>query len=178
MPPAPTSPKSNHQKLDLQQLSLTPREGAHDPISPISSVSKFGGSTAGMKKADPPVDQQAHGGMSQTGLFANGDTDLEVKMSLPQLKSLSHTYKHNSISELGAKKHKQLQVRLAAGIDQLGYNPLKSSRIVLPEEVENLYYCLPFFSKPPMLRALYSTYTHRRSLEELFSKTIKVSHLE
>ena len=170
----------------MQHLSSTPPKTSHqlanEPISPISSVSKFGGSTTpGLKKADPPVDLHSHhsaqqGGGSQIGgLFINPETELEVHMNVSELRGLASSYKQHSIQDLGMKKQKQLQIRLAAGIDQLGYTPLKSSRIVLPDEVESLYYCLPFFSKPPMLKPLYSTYTHRRSLEELFNKTIKVS---
>jgi hypothetical protein len=99
----------------------------------------------------------------------------EVSMVLEDLQRVTSRYHQHRLSELGLKKQKQLQPRLAAGLDQLGYSALQSSLILLSEEIEGLYYCLPFFSKPPTMKLLYTTHNHRRSLDELFSRTVKVT---
>lgn len=106
--------------------------------------------------------------------YAHGSDGEVIRMNLQDLQKLAASFRQFSLSDAGTRKRKQLQARLVAGLDQIGYAPLRTSHIVTHEEIESLYYCLPFFSKPPTIKLLYSTHTHRRSLEELFSKTIKV----
>lgn len=98
----------------------------------------------------------------------------KVSMALPQLQQIASRYKSNALSEYSTRKQKQIQKKLEAGIYDIGFHALKKSRLLLPNDVESLYFNLPFFAKPPIVNLIYSTHEHRRSLEELYSKTAKV----
>jgi hypothetical protein len=93
--------------------------------------------------------------------------------------------KQYSLSELSIKKQKQLQVKFLLnearannpGNNELtiGLNNLRKSKLLLDQEHETIFFSLPFFNKLPILNLIYSTIDHRRDLEELYSKTSKVS---
>ncbi len=100
-----------------------------------------------------------------------------VHMSLQQLRQVVYPFRSLLLSELGARKLKQLQVRMSAGLEEQGYRALETSRIIKrgSDEVLALYYCLPFFSRAALLQPIYSTALHPRSLEEVYARTVKVS---
>eukprot|EP00981_Chlorochromonas_danica_P002113 scaffold424_cov165-Ochromonas_danica.AAC.13 len=60
-------------------------------------------------------------------------------------------------------------------IEDPGHRFLESSRVLSQNEEErkNLYYCLPFFARTPALHLIYSTFLQPRSLEELYSSTMR-----
>jgi hypothetical protein len=101
----------------------------------------------------------------------------KLSMALPQLQQIASRYKSNTLTEYSIRKQKQIQKKLEAGIYDIGFHALKKSRLLLPSDVESLYFNLPFFAKPPIVNLIYSTHEHRRSLEELYSKTAKVKLL-
>eukprot|EP01031_Cornospumella_fuschlensis_P028443 gene28443-34337_t len=104
---------------------------------------------------------------------SKGEFD-DVSMTIAQLKQVVRPFQSLTLSEVSAKKLKQLQVRLSAGVEAQGQKLLAPSRILRgEEELTNLYYSLPFFSRAPILQLIYSTNNHPRSLEELFSRTMK-----
>jgi hypothetical protein len=157
------------------------------PLSPSSSISRPIPSsiqkTAIRQPQDAPSIASLPSGskigngasvMSSQFDYAQGSDGEIIRMGTAQLQKLASSFRQFSLSDAGTRKRKQLQTRIAAGLDQIGYTPLRASHIIQQDEIEFLYYCLPFFSKPPTLKLLYSTHTHKRSLEELFSKTIKV----
>lgn len=194
IPPSPLSesPASNLQS-SMKKLEIDPAASPirqREPLSPESTASK--NIPASIQKAasrqqhrDAPSVASIHSGskvggegggsvMTSNFDYAQGSDGEVIRMTTSQLQKLVSSYRQFSLSDAGTRKRKQLQARLAAGLDQIGYAPLRGSHIIQPDEIEFLYYCLPFFSKPPTLKLLYSTHTHRRSLDELFSKTIKV----
>jgi hypothetical protein len=107
-------------------------------------------------------------------------------MTVEQVKQYLHLYYPNyrqySLSELSAKKQKQLQVKFllneakSQNSNELTnvLNALKKSKLLMENEQEILFYSLPFFNKLPILTCIYSTIEHRRDLEELYSKTTRV----
>lgn len=98
-------------------------------------------------------------------------------MTIAELKQVILPFRNFFLSDLCAKKMRQLQIRTNAGVEEQGHRSLDGSRILAhnTEEIQNLYYCLPFFSRPPILRLIYSTTTHPRCLEELYARTMKVT---
>ncbi|RYH30175.1 hypothetical protein EON65_05980 [archaeon] len=102
----------------------------------------------------------------------------DVNMTILQLKQVVRPFRSLFLSEVSAKKLKQLQLRLSAGVEAQGQKLLAPSRILRgEEELISLYYSLPFFARAPILQLIYSTNNHTRSLDELFSRTMKVISL-
>jgi hypothetical protein len=100
---------------------------------------------------------------------ANKHINMDRAMLLPALKD-KPLY---SLSEIGARKRKQFQAR--QGSERV-VTQLRESSVLSEQQVQDVYYSLPFFAKPPKCSLLYSTEQDFRSLEELYSKTAKVRH--
>jgi hypothetical protein len=104
----------------------------------------------------------------------------DIHMSASELQQVVLEFRQHSLSEFSAKKMKQLQVRMSAGLEDQGHRTLEGSRILVKnsDELLNVYYSLPFFARAPLLRMIYSTALHQRSLEELYVRTMKVRFFE
>ena len=97
-----------------------------------------------------------------------------IYMDKEQLLQFAATKEQHSLREIGGRKRKQMQSRSALPYEIRELAAFAASAILQPREVEDLFFSLPFFTKPPTLKLLYSTLLHYRSLEELLSKTFKV----
>lgn len=97
-----------------------------------------------------------------------------IYMDKHQLLQFAATRVQHSLREIGGRKRKQMMSRSAMPSDLREVTSLTTSTILSLEEVEDLFFSLPFFTKPPTLRLIYSTAQHYRSLEELLTKTYKV----
>lgn len=98
-----------------------------------------------------------------------------IYMDKQQLLQFASTKDQYSLKEMSARKRKQMQAKSTLLSDLGDAAVLGASSILQPQEAENLYFSLPFFTKPPNLRLIYSTVLHYRSLEELLSRTFKVN---
>jgi hypothetical protein len=97
-----------------------------------------------------------------------------IYMDKQQLLQFASTKTQHCLKEISARKRKQMQSRNALPINLTDAAALHSSAVLSVDEADDLLFSLPFFSKPPSLRLIYSTVQHYRSLEELLSKTFKV----
>jgi hypothetical protein len=99
----------------------------------------------------------------------------QIEMTLIQLQQFVRQYPAFSLSTQSMKKQKQLQVRYASGIasESDSYKHFLQSRIILPTEIETVFFSLPIFAQPPKVKCIYSSHDHRRSMEELLSRTVK-----
>ena len=109
------------------------------------------------------------------------EINLNISMTAGQLKKSAAAFPSYRLSEIASRKRKQLKAKLGAGagagIGATGgpADMLNSSSVLETQaQAENLFYCLPFFSKLPSCKLLYSTDTMYRSLEEFYNKSVKV----
>lgn len=100
-----------------------------------------------------------------------------IYMDKQQLLQFASSKEQFSLKEMSTRKRKQMQSKSALVSDLGDAAVLAASAILTPQEAENLYFSLPFFTKPPSLRLIFSTMLHYRSLEELLSRTFKVFKL-
>lgn len=99
-----------------------------------------------------------------------------IEMTLVQLQQFVRSFPSYSLSMQSLKKQKQLQIRYASGMatDTDSYKQFATSRIIQPTELETVFFALPIFAQPPKVKCIFSTHHHRRSMEELLSRTVKV----
>lgn len=112
-----------------------------------------------------------------TATASHAVSSYATHLTLVQLQQFSRQYAAYRLSDLGAKKQRQLAVRYAAGAAEENWRDLMRSQIIEDGEVQSLYYSLPIFSKPPRVKMIYNTREHRRGLEELLSRTSKVFYI-
>eukprot|EP01033_Poteriospumella_lacustris_P007176 gene7176-5167_t len=98
-----------------------------------------------------------------------------IEMTLVQLQQFVRSFPSYSLSMQSLKKQKQLQIRYASGMatDTDSYKQFATSRIIQPTEQETIFFALPIFAQPPKVKCIFSTHHHRRSMEELLSRTVK-----
>ena len=99
-----------------------------------------------------------------------------IYMDRQQLQQFASSKYQHSLKEISARKRKQMQGKSALSPNVSEFSGLHNSEILTPQEADELFFSLPFFTKPPSLRLIYSTTQHYRSLEELLSKTFKVRY--
>jgi hypothetical protein len=97
-----------------------------------------------------------------------------IYMDKHQLQQFASTKEQHSLREISMRKRKQMLAKNALPAGLTEFCGLLDSEVIAPEEIDNLLLSLPFFTKPPSLRLLYSTTQHYRSLEELLAKAFKV----
>lgn len=99
-----------------------------------------------------------------------------IEMTLVQLQQFVRSFPSYSLSMQSVKKQKQLQIRYASGMatDTDSYKQFATSRIIQATELETVFFALPIFAQPPKVKCIFSTHHHRRSMEELLSRTVKV----
>lgn len=105
------------------------------------------------------------------------EENARIHMTLIQLQQFADQFTIHRLSTQAAKKQRQLQIRYASGAASANdsYKDFAKSHIVQADEVQSVYFSLPIFSQPPRVKLIYATYIHRRSLEELLARTMKVS---
>lgn len=94
--------------------------------------------------------------------------DEKITMSMEDLMTISEKFPQFSLIESSERKLTQLESRHVSGhID--GIASLEESNILADiNEIRSVYFTLPFFTKPPNCTLLYSTFKHRRFLDELY----------
>jgi hypothetical protein len=140
-------------KSDVSSISSPSMRDGMDQSTHAGSLSD----SRGLLQSDLQTDRR-------TATSGWDTSDVEFYVSLP------NTHKQNSLTELGNKKIKQLQSRNIANLEG-AITPLYKSNILSIDEAKTLFFNIPFFSAPPSLRLLYSTTFHRRTLDDLYSKS-------
>jgi hypothetical protein len=122
-----------------------------------------------------------HGNGNGTGSLPAAPSNMNLKhqgkviyMDKAQLLQQAAQRALFSLAEIGSRKRRQIQAKAVVPISEQDLAVLDSSAVLERDQAQNLLFSLPFFTKPPSCRLIYSTQQHYRSLEELLSKTQKV----
>lgn len=101
----------------------------------------------------------------------------QISMKLNEIGYILTIYKQFLLTELTKKKRSQISIN--KNNKTYSYLSLKSSQILQDDEIEPLYFSLPFFSitKPPSLKLVYTIHTHRRNLDDFYARMNNVSYL-
>lgn len=98
-----------------------------------------------------------------------------IRLTVKQLASATLPFTQYSLQDFGRRKRAQLEAKQVSGFE-IGIKSLISSSKIIgqqPVAAASLYFALPFFSKPPLCKLIYSTDTCLRSLDELYAKTMQ-----
>ena len=100
-------------------------------------------------------------------------TQSRIVVPLSTLRKITAQYPQLSMRSIADRKISQLISRRITNYEE-NLQEFRNSNILAKSEAESIYFCLPFLSKPPLVRLLYSTGLHNRALNDLYMKNLTV----
>lgn len=141
-------PADIQKKSRVYHTSSSPTEDIYRSLGPMAQ------SARSMKNMSVPTQKKD-----------NGQSAVSLEMSMDALEESAAMHSQFAVRTISERKQRQL----GSAVKSISPSDIFCDSVVLSkDDARDIYFTLPFFTKPPVCKLLFSTAMHRRSLDAIY----------